>query len=381
MQFKDVIGQDKVKASLRASRKEGRVSHAQLFFGPPGSGVLPMAMAYGQFLICENPSDEDSCGVCSVCQKCNKMVHPDIYFSFPVITVAKQKIDKPVSNDFVSDFRKAVLSHPYIDYNDWIAEISDSENKQGRIFVHEGPEIIKRINLKAFEAPFKVVIMWLPEKMGQDLANKLLKSFEEPPDNTLFILASEQREVLLQTILSRTQSVKLGRLDDQQVINSLLLDKRIDMQKAGEIARLADGDYHLAEELAVQLVGDDTFDKAFLAWMRLCFNPVKNMEALMAWVDQMATHKREGQKQFLFASIQMVRECMMVNLADQSLVKLDNQQVKTLEKFLPFINAKNMTPFVEELGKAHYHIERNAHAKILFLDLSLKLGNILQIKE
>ena len=288
MQFKDVIGQDKVKASLRASRKAGRVSHAQLFFGPPGSGVLPMAMAYGQFLICENPSDDDSCGVCSVCQKCNKMVHPDIYFSFPVITLAKQKIDKPVSNDFVSDFRKAVLLHPYIDYNDWIAEISDTENKQGRIFVHEGPEIIKRINLKAFEAPFKVVIMWLPEKMGQDLANKLLKSFEEPPDNTLFILASEQREVLLQTILSRTQSVKLGRLDDQQVINSLLLNKSIDMQKAGEIALLADGDYHFAEELAAQLVGDDTFDKAFLAWMRLCFNPVKNMEALMAWVDQRA---------------------------------------------------------------------------------------------
>jgi DNA polymerase-3 subunit delta' len=169
-------------------------------------------------------------------------------------------------------------------------------------------------------------------------------------------------------------------LNDQQVINSLLLSKEMEMHKAGEIARLADGDYHLAEELSEQLSGNDTFDKAFLSWMRLCFNPAKNMEALMAWVDNMATYKREEQKQFLYASIQMVRECMMVNLADASLVKLEDQQVKSLEKFLPFVNAKNMTPFVEELSKAHFHIERNAHAKILFLDLSLKLGNILQIK-
>ena len=142
MQFKDVIGQDAVKARLRASRKEGRISHAQLFFGPSGSGVLPMAMAYAQFLICQQPTEDDSCGTCPACQKCNKMVHPDIYFSFPVITLAKQKIDKPVSNDFIADFRKTVLAHPYLDYNDWIAEISDSENKQGRIYVHEGPEII-----------------------------------------------------------------------------------------------------------------------------------------------------------------------------------------------------------------------------------------------
>lgn len=380
MLFREVIGQESVKANLRASRKEGRISHAQLFFGPPGSGVLPMAMAYAQYLICENPSDNDSCGVCPPCQKCNKMVHPDIYYSFPVITLSKQKIDKPVSNDFIADFRKAVLARPYLDYNDWMVEISDSENKQGRIYVHEGPEIIKRINLKAFEAPFKIVVMWLPERMGQDLSNKLLKSFEEPPDNTIFILASEAREVLLQTILSRTQSVKLGRLSDQQIINALLLSREMEMHKASEIARLADGDYHLAEELSQQLTGNETFDKAFLGWMRLCFNPAKNMEALMAWVDQMAANKREEQKQFLFASIQMVRECMMVNLADQSLVKLEDQQVKTLEKFLPFVNAKNMTPFVEELSKAHFHIERNASAKILFLDLSLKLSNILQIK-
>ena len=380
MQFKEVLGQEKVKAKLLASRKEGRISHAQLLFGPPGTGVLPMAMAYAQYLICQQPTDNDSCGTCPSCQKCNKMVHPDIYFSFPVITLSKQKIDKPVSNDFIADFRKLVLEHPYMDYNDWMAEISDTENKQGRIFAHEGPEIIKRINLKAFEAPFKIVVMWLPEKMGVELANTLLKSLEEPPDNTIFLLACEQRDVLLQTILSRTQSIKLSRLEDQQIINSLLLNKAIDVQKAGEIARLADGDYHLAEELSVELSGDDTFDKTFLTWMRLCFNPARNMEALMGWVEEMATYKREEQKQFLYAAIQMVRECMMVNLADPTLVKLEPQQIKSLEKFLPFVNARNMTPFVDELAKAHYHIERNAQAKILFLDLSLKLGNILQIK-
>ena len=380
MQFKDVIGQDAAKARLCASLKEGRVSHAQLFFGPPGSGVLPLAMAYAQFLICQQPTDSDSCGTCAACQKCNKMVHPDIYFSFPIVKLAKQKKDNPVSNDFIADFRKVVLSHPYLDYNDWIAEISDTDNKQGFIFVAEGPEIIKRIYLKAFEAPFKIVLMWLPEKMRPELSNKLLKSLEEPPDNTVFILASEQRDVLFQTILSRTQSIKLTRLNDQQVVNSLLLRKEMEMQKAGEIARLADGDYHLAEELSDQLTNEESFDNSFLAWMRLCFNPARNMEALLSWVDHMATNKREEQKQFLYASIQMVRECMMVNLADSSLVKLESQQVKSLEKFLPYVNAKNMSPFVEELTKAHFHIERNGQAKIVFLDLSLKLGNILQIK-
>jgi DNA polymerase-3 subunit delta' len=378
MLFSEVIGQESVKQQLIHSGKEGRVSHALLFFGPKGSGPLPMALAFAQYLNCENPGPTDSCGTCSSCIKSMKMVHPDIHYVYPVVTTKENT--KPKSSDFLVDWRSSVLANPYLDINDWIEIIVGEGNKQGFIPAEESNEIVKKINYKAFEAPYKILILWMPEKMRQEAANKLLKSLEEPPEKTIFILVTEHRDQLITTILSRTQLVKVNRLRDEEIAAELIRQKGIDSPNALELARLADGDFHTAKELAEQQIEKGRHDQDFLNWMRLCFNPMKTMPALMAWVEDMAEKNRETQKQFLFSCIRMVRECMLVNMGDPRLVKLDQEQLQTLGKFLPFVNLHNMGQFAGALNEAYFHVERNAHAKILFLDLSLKISKILQIK-
>lgn len=379
MQFASVIGQQAVKDRLISSSREGRVSHALLFFGQPGSGVLPMARAYAQFLNCENPSETDSCGECGSCRRASRMVHPDINYVYPVVTGI---VKNPKSIDFIEDWRKLQLDQPYANLNDWINYITggDAKNKQGNIPAEESQDIIHKINLKAFEGKYKVMIIWMPEKMHTVTANKLLKSLEEPPADTLFILASEARDQLLTTILSRTQLVKLSRLTEEEVVAGLMTEEKLAESEAYDIARLAEGDFNLALELAGREKGTGSHEEAFLNWMRLCFNPFKTMDKLLAWVDGMAVESKEEQKQFLSASIQVLRECLLINVADGPLVKMTGTQRAVVQKFLPFINEVNAQPFMTALSEATYHLERNAHAKILFLDLSLKIHSILQIK-
>ncbi|CAN5384260.1 DNA polymerase III subunit delta' [soil metagenome] len=378
MLFSDVIGQAAVKERLISGTREGRVSHALLFFGPKGSGTLPMARAFAQFLNCENPGESDSCGKCPSCIKSRKMIHPDIHFIYPIATV--KDVKNPKSIDFVDDWRKLAFNQPYLDLNDWIQYIVGEESKQGFISAEESNDIIRKISLKSFEAPYKVVVIWMPEKLRIEAANKLLKSLEEPPDNTIFILASEQRDQLLATILSRTQLVKVNRLKDEEVADALRIKFDLQSSQALELARLADGDFRIALDLAAEERGEGSYEQEFLNWMRLCFNPMKSMEKLLPWVDEMAKEGRESQKRFLFSCMRMVRECMLVNIGDDSLVKLDDSQLKSMVKFLPFVNQNNMHPFIQALNEAHTHVERNANPKILFLDLSLNVSRILQIK-
>ncbi len=377
MLFSEVIGQDLVKEKLILSHKDGRVSHAQLFFGPKGAGMWPLANAFAQYLTCENPTTIDSCGVCLSCKKNMKMVHPDVHYVFPVMTSKKHK--SPKSFDYIADWRRTALANPYLDYNDWVEVIAESDTKQATIMNEEVADIIHKINLKAFEAPYKVIIIWLPERMNATVGNKLLKSFEEPPDKTIFLLACEQRDLLMQTIISRTQMVKLSRLKDEEIVDALIR-KDISQEKAKEIARFADGDFHQALELSLQEQGEGSQEQDFVNWMRLCFKPEKSMSNLITWVDVMSGLNRDQQKNFLFSNIQVVRECLMMNMASIEMVKLDVQQKEKLKLFLPFVNENNVDSFVTELNKAHYHVERNANAKILFLDLSLKISRILQIK-
>ncbi|MBL7925070.1 MAG: DNA polymerase III subunit delta, partial [Bacteroidia bacterium] len=221
MQFSEVIGQQAVKNRLVQSAREGRVSHALLFFGQPGSGVLPMARAFAQYLNCEAPGANDSCGACPSCRRSAGMVHPDIHFVYPVIT--GQGITKPKSIDYLEPWRELQLKFPYTGLSEWVEFITegDAKSKQGIIPVEEAQDIIHKINLKAFEGKFKVIIIWMPEKFHPSTANKLLKSLEEPPDDTVFILASEARDQLLGTILSRTQMVKLERLHEEEVAEAL----------------------------------------------------------------------------------------------------------------------------------------------------------------
>ena len=378
MLFSQVIGQTAVKQKLISSCREGRVSHALLFFGPKGAGVWPLANAFAQFLTCENPGIDDSCGVCLGCKKNAKMVHPDVHYVYPVMT--SKKFKQPKSTDYVIQWRQTALDNPYLEYNDWVDVIAESETKQATIMVEEASDIIHKINLKAFEAPYKVVVMWLPERMGPPVANKLLKSIEEPPDNTVFILASEQRDALLQTILSRTQMIKVGRLSDDEIVEVLIQKHQLTKEKASEIARYSDGNYRIALELATQEQGEGSHEQDFINWMRLCFNTNKTMSGLLNWIEGIASSSRDQQKHFLFSTIQVVRECLMMNVSGGKMVKLDPQQQETLALFKPFINKKNVDFFISELNKAHFHVERNANPKILFLDLSLKISKILQIK-
>jgi DNA polymerase-3 subunit delta' len=379
MQFASVVGQQAVKDRLIAASREGRVSHALLFFGQPGSGVLPMARAFAQFLNCEQPGETDSCGVCGSCRRAAKMVHPDINYVYPVVTGI---VKNPCSVDFIEDWRNLQLEQPYANLTDWIDYITsgDAKNRQGNIPAEEAQDIIHKINLKAFEGRFKVMIIWLPEKMHVVTANKLLKSLEEPPSDTLFILASEARDQLLSTILSRTQLVKLGRLQEEDIVAALQSSYNLLETEAWDMARLAEGDFNLAIQLARQERGTGSYEEAFLNWMRLCFNPFKTMDKLLAWVDGIAAESKEEQKQFLAASLQVLRECLLINVADGPLVKMTNAQRTVIQKFLPFVNELNAAPFMEAVSEAIYQLERNAHGKILFLDLSLKIHRILQIK-
>lgn len=378
MFFREVIGQQTVKDRLIQSVKDGRISHALLFFGPKGSGTLPLALAFAQYVNCEQPAESDSCGKCSSCVKQQKMVHPDVHYTFPVVISKKEKVG--VSNDLVSEFREAVLSNPYLNQNDWIEAATGDESKAGVIPVEESMEIIRMISLKAFEGKYKVVLIWMPEKMNAATANKLLKSLEEPPDNTLFILATEHREVLLPTILSRTQLVKLQRLTENEIAGVLHIRTGINSEQAQFFAGLSDGDYREAMELAGRESGTGSAEQDFLGWMRLCFSPSKTMDKLISWVEAMQAEGRESQKQFLFSCMAILRECILLGNSGDSLVRLQPAQKQALAKFLPFINGRNSGEFSNALNEAYFHIERNANAKILFLDLSLKINRILQIK-
>jgi len=379
MQFRDVIGQSAVKERLVANSREGRVGHALLFAGPPGSGILPMARAFAQYLNCENPGNSDSCGVCGSCSRSSKMIHPDISYTYPVVTGI---VTKPKSVDFVSDWRSAMLPTPYMDLNGWVDVLTggDSKTKQGIIPVEEAQEIIHKLSLKSFEGRYKVFIIWMPEKMAPQAANKLLKSLEEPPADTVFILATESRDQLLVTILSRTQLVRLNRLDDDEITKGLIERFGLPGQEAADMARLADGSFSAALELAGREIGGGSYEEEFLNWMRLCFNPLKVMDKLLAWVDGMAEDSREHQKQFLMANLQILRECLLMNVADGPLVRMEAAQQEPIRKFLPFVSLNNVDEFAAAISEAVYHLERNAHAKILFLDLSLKISTILQKK-
>jgi DNA polymerase-3 subunit delta' len=373
MKFASVIGHQEVKKRLIQSAKDGRVSHALLFLGPEGSGGLPLANAFAQYLVCENRSETDSCGECPGCVKMQKLVHPDVSYSYPV--ASKEKITAPKSVDFVDKWRKTFLAQPYLNYLDWM-DAADLENKQGIISVHESADIIQRLNLKAVEAPYKIVIIWLPEKMNAAAANKLLKILEEPLDHTLFFLVSEDYEELLPTIISRTQLVKVNRIKEDEMVNELTTHHNIDASLARRINHKANGSYSEAMQLLERADVETSFQADFLEWMRGCYK--LNLKVINQYTLKLNELSRDEQKHFLAGCLDNVRECLLLNYAHRSLIKLDGEELNNLAKFAPFINLNNSDEFVEEFNKAMFHIDRNANFKILFSDLSFKVHMLLR---
>ncbi len=372
MKFSSVIGHSEIKHRLLHSAKEKRVSHALLFLGPEGCGNLSLAIAFAQYLECEQPTETDSCGICPGCKKMSKLAHPDVSYSYPV--APKDSIKKPRSVDFVTQWRECVLDNPYLNYNEWMESLS-LDNKQGIISVEESADIVNRLTLKSVEAPFKIVIIWLAERLNASAANKLLKIIEEPPDNTLFFLVAENYEFLLTTIVSRTQLIKVGRISDADMLDTLVEKHSLDQSTARRIVHRADGDYNEALKMIKNDEGDADLNQKFLLWMRNCLK--LNVTGITSLSQEFGGQSREAQKNFLKHALSITRECLLINYGDRSLIRLEGKDLEDIQRFAPFVNEGNISAFTEEINKAHFHLERNANSKLVFADLSFNIHQLL----
>ena len=304
-----------------------------------------------------------------------KYVHPDVSFSFPVAT--KDKIKEPKSVDFIEQFRKAILAEPYLNYMSWM-DAADIENKQGIISVHESADIMHRLNLKAVEAPYKIVIIWLPEKMNHPAANKLLKILEEPPEKTLFFLVSENYEELLSTVVSRTQLVKVSRISESDMLTELTTNHGVDKSTARHLHHKSNGSFSEALQLLDRAEERTVFQQDFILWMRACYQ--LNVKVINEFALKLNERSRDGQKEFLIDCLDNIRECLLINYANRSLVRIDGEELTTLARLAPLIHINNADEFVEEFNKATFHIDRNANFKILFSDLSFTVNRLLRME-
>lgn len=378
MQFSEILGHSHIKKHLIYSADAGRIPHAQLFVGPEGSGVLPMAIAYAQYILCRNSNGENSGGSESCNLKFNNLSHPDLHFVYPVTTNDKLKKDA-VSSLFLEDWRVFVKEQSYGNLFDWYQMIG-VENKQGQIGVEESQEIVKALSLKAFEGGYKVMIMWMAEKMNIAASNKLLKLLEEPPNKTLFILIAEDEGQLLQTIRFRCQVIQFPPLSDDAIVQGLM-QKGFTENESLKIAHQAQGNFNKALDLAYNDSEDLTFEKWFIMWVRTAFRAKGNKTSihdLLQWSEQIATTGRETQKQFLQYCMEIFRQALLLNYKASQLVYSEiSTEGFQLEKFAPFVHGNNILEIQQELQNAMYHVERNGNAKIIFTDLSIKLTRLL----
>ena len=371
MQFKEIIGQETIKRQLIQTVADNRVSHAQLFLSSSGSGALPLAIAYAQYINCLDKSPSDSCGVCSSCRKYARYIHPDLHFSYPFFASKDIKI----AVDVLEEWRHMLLHDPYFDLDIWRSQLH-AENKQANINIAECHDIIKKLSYKAFEGETKVLIMWLPEFLDKE-GNALLKIIEEPPKNTLFLLVANNQEQILSTLLSRTQIVKIPKLPDATVEQYLVEHHGLSQQQAREYSFLADGNLIDAKLLVDQTQNDHA--EKFAEWLRMGYSN-KGLD-LIAFVDQAASWGRENQKNFLKYGISFLRDCSLLLSEAGDLVKLPPRALETAKKLSAHVLNLNMAgAIISELETAHYHIERNANPKILFLDVSLQLVKIIKFK-
>jgi DNA polymerase-3 subunit delta' len=375
MNFSQIPGQKEIIGKLIRSVQEERVSHAQLFSGPEGCGSMALALAYAKFISCENRSDHDSCDTCKSCVKYDKMIHPDLHFVFPVIK--GKKATDPVSDNYIEEWREFVKKSPFFTINNWLDSI-EVGNAQGMIFSSEAAEIIKKLSLKTFESDFKVMIIWLPEKMHQATSNKLLKMIEEPPEKTLFLLVSEEPDKVIPTILSRCQLIKIPAFSSIDIETYLISRFNLTNMKAADISRVSRGNITRAIELCENEDSSLANLDRFKSLMRFAWK--RDIISIIAWSEEMASTGREAQKNFISFSMRILRENFMISL-DQSknnLVFLTGEEAAFSGNFHPFITQKNIYPLTDELNLGYSHIEANGNAKIIFLDLALKVTRLIR---
>ena len=374
MQFAQVIGQGRVRDNLIDMVRQNRLSHALLFLGAEGSGALPMALAFAQYVVCERADGgPEACGVCPSCVRAKQMIHPDIHYSYPVIP--RKPGDKPVSSDYSSEWREFIGQYPYGNAYDWLQFIG-AENKQGNITAQECNEIIHKLSLKSFESGYKILILWMPEYLGNE-GNKLLKLIEEPPPDTLFLLVAENESLILPTILSRMQLVRIPLPETADIEQALADRSGLGAEQARQIAVLCEGNYHEALQLVRH--ADDDWQGVLRDWLNavLKSGPI----AQVKWIDEISKSGRERQKQFLRYFNHLLEQAVRLRYLDAAQLPIPDGEKDFALRLNKIADIGQQKAIIEELDKAAYYIERNAHAKMLFHALTIKLYHILAEKK
>ena len=366
MQFKEVIGHDHIKRQLIQEVNSGRLSHAQLFLGKTGFGGLPLAIAFIQFLFCENKTAEDSCGECASCKKMSQLQHPDVHFSFPTV----QTISK-TADPLFKEWKDFTLTVPYFNLNQWTLK-QDEKGRKPIISKFQSEEIVKKLSLKSFEGGYKVSIIWMAETMNDACANKLLKIIEEPPQKTLFILIAEQQDGLMPTIISRTQILKIKRVTPDAVSEFLKEKHQVsDEELLKSLVSRADGDVLKAMQLVLDQ-GDNNQNRTdFIQLMRTCYK--KEVLPMFDWAEKLSGYTKEAQKNFLLYGLYMVRQAILKNYTNEQLIKASSEEIDFLKNFSRFITGNNVISFMKLFNDSHYALERNAHSKILFTTITFEI--------
>src|SRR5574343_319080 len=374
MQFKDIVGQQQIKERLIQTVKNGRVSHTQLFLGAEGVGALALAVAYAQFINCTQPLENDSCGTCPSCIKFTKLTHPDLHFTFPTIAIEKKKL----SNDFIEQWREAFTQQTYISELQWLLKLDDEGKKQGNITAEECRDIIRKLGLKPYEAAYKTVIIWLPEYLRLE-GNILLKLMEEPPPQTLILMVAQDADKVIATILSRAQTLRIPRLQEQEISEYLTQKLEASPEVAESIARIAEGS--IVQATTLLQAGHANYFELFSTWMRLCYNARKELDKLTSWVEGTAGEGREFLKSYLGYCQHMLRACFIYKFGDEKLLRLNEQEQEFVKRFSAALTEENIPAIVQLINQSTMHLERNADLKITFLNLSLYIGRLLNMQK
>lgn len=371
MFFRDIIGQSDIKKRLATTANDGFIPHAQLFCGPEGVGKLPLALVYAQYLNCENRQHGEPCGQCQSCIKYNHLAHPDLHFVFPIV----KKDKKEVCDDYIADWRAFIAENIYFSLSQWLAYIG-AENAQGMIYAKESEEIVRKLSLKIYEAKYKTIIVWLPEKMHEACANKLLKILEEPTENTVFILVSDSPDNVIGTIQSRCQRINIHGVDSADIVRSLEGDYSITPHDAALVAHMACGSYLKALETVSLNEENKFFFNLYVQMMRSSY--MRDIKAIKNIGNELGGIGRDRQKNFLIYGQRMIREYFVSSLNEADMVYLNDEEANFGVRFAPFINERNIIDFMDELALAERHIEQNVNAKMVFFDLCLKVTMLLK---
>ena len=376
MRFSDIIGLETTKHTLIQSVKGNHIAHAQLFLGKPGYGHLALALAYITYINCKDKQATDSCGKCSSCSKIDKLIHPDLHFVLPTASTKKITGKNAVSSAFMKEWREFAIENPYNGLAEWVSFIG-ADDKQASISKEESRNVVKSLSLRAFEAEYKVMFIWLPELMHPSAANAILKILEEPPAKTLFVLVANDSEKLLTTILSRTQIVQIPPFSDAEVAENLEKRLHIDAEKASHVAHLAEGNLNEAFRLSQEV--QDGSASFFKEWMRICFKA--DFTNMIAQTEDFQRLGKEAQKSLMQYALSIFRESLICRFGHASLNRLTDIELQFVQNFSKVLTESHIENLTQIFSNAQFHIERNANGKILFLNLSIQIARIFRKKD